>query len=99
MNGGARADKFVSAIKKVSERWEKDGKRLSALLCVRGWLLHRTAKVWKWKKMCQVILVQKRASQMLAEFKKETEVQRLRLTASDVGVSLSVHIILWITRI
>lgn len=44
--------------------------------------------------MCQVILVQKRASQMLAEFKKETEVQRLRLTASDVGVSLSVHIIL-----
>lgn len=45
--------------------------------------------------MCQVILVQKRASQMLAEFKKKKkEVQNLRLTASDVGVSPSVHIIL-----
>lgn len=91
MNGGAEVDRSGGAIKKMIEdtererEWErgrKDPHMVCGVLRIFFFFvfLVRTAKVWKWKKeMCQVkYLVQIRASQMLAEFKKKQKKKKKR---------------------
>lgn len=80
--------------------WEWVRGKARTWLSVRcGWLLIRPAKkkkkVWKWKRVCLVWLVQIRALQMLADWRKreedggEEDVQRakssVRLAAGDAG--------------